>query len=177
MNKQVKLNIIKLFTPMVVAFLFLGCNSQKGYSNLDNLYSDFVTSLKDTNEDNLKNYCYKITPDQSTVTYMKKNNFSYRGVPDELEKRKLKPSFIGDNYFEAVKNFKQDLIRKKQLENLKYIGREHDGEELYDEKLGIYATETFILLESNGDTIRCKLGEMFRINGKWKSFTSPKLGW
>ena len=73
--------------------------------------------------------------------------------------------------------FKRKLTRKNQLAKLKYIGRERDGEELYDEKLKIYATETFILMESNGDTIRCKLGEMFKINNSWRSFTSPKLGW
>jgi len=165
------------FLLILTVILFLSCDSQNGYSDLDILYSDFVLHLKDSNTENLKNYCYKITPDQETVNYMKKNQFSYRGIPEELEKRKIKPSYIGDKYYESVLKFKEKLTRKNQLNNLKYIGRERQGEELYNEKLKIYVTETFILMESKGDTIKYKLGEMFKINNKWKSFTSPKLGW
>ncbi|GAA4113363.1 hypothetical protein GCM10022393_12300 [Aquimarina addita] len=165
------------FLLLIVTLSLISCNSQDGYADLDVLYADFVVSLKDANTENLKSYCYSITPDQKTVDYMKKNNFSYRGIPEELEKRNIKPSYIGDKYYESVLAFKEKLIRKKQLNDLKYIGREREGEELYDERLKIYVTETFILMESGGDTIRCKLGEMFKINEQWKSFTSPKLGW
>jgi len=162
---------------LVVVISFTSCNSENGYSDLDLLYSDFVLYLQDSNTEKLKDYCYAITPDQGTVDFMKKNAFSYRGIPEELEKHKIKPSYIGDKYYESVIAFKEKLLRRNQLNDLKYIGREREGEELYNEKLNIYATETFILMESKGDTISCKLGEMFRINGKWKSFTSPKLGW
>ncbi|WP_157972990.1 hypothetical protein [Aureibaculum luteum] len=162
---------------LLISFSLLGCNSQSGYSDLDELYSDFVVFLKDADENNLKAYCNKITPDQGTVDYMKNNNFSYRGIPEELEKQNIKPSLIGEEFFKSVAYFKQKLIRNNQLENLIYIGREQEGEELYNEKLKIYVTETFIIMESNGKKIKCKLGEMFRIDGKWKSFTSPKLGW
>jgi len=170
---MIKSKLLLLF----ITISLTSCSSQNGYSDLDKLYSDFVVYLQDSSIENLKDYCYAITPDQGTVDYMKKNGFSYRGIPDELEKRKIEPSYIGDKYYESVLAFKEKLIREKQLTGLKYIGRERDGEELYDERLKIYATETFILMESKGDTIRCKLGEMFKINDKWKSFTSPKLGW
>lgn len=160
---------------LLITVLLVSCNSQKGYSDLDKLYSDFVVYLKDSNLESLKNYCYKITPDQSTFNYMKKNKFSYRGLPEDFEKRNVKPSYLGDLYYESVFAFKERLIHKNKLDHLKYIGRENQEEELYDKKLKIYATETFILMESEGDTIRCKLGELFKINGKWKSFTYPKL--
>ena len=155
--------------------LFLACNTQKGYSDLDELYSDFVKHLKESDEESLNNFCHKITPDEGTAKYMKDNNFSYRGFPEELKKQNVSPSEIGDEYFKAVRRFRQKLRNKRKLNNLKYIGREREGEYLFDERLDIYVTETFILMESNGDTIRCKLGEMFRINGKWKSFTTPYL--
>lgn len=165
------------FFLLLGSILLISCDSKKGYSDLDKLYADFVVYLKDSNTENLKNYCYEITPDQETIDYMKKNNFSYRGIPEELENNKIEPSYIGDKYYEYVVAFKEKLISNNQLNNLKYIGRERKGEELYNEKLNIYVTETFILMESDGDTIRCKLGEMFKVNDKWKSFTSPKLGW
>lgn len=155
----------------------MSCSNPKGYSDLDKLYADFVVKLKDPNPEQLKAYCYAITPDQHTVDYMKENAFSYRGIPEELEKQKLQPSYIGDVYYKAVLAFKEKLQRRQQLNDLQYIGREQEGEQLYNEKLQIYVTETFILMESKGDTISCKLGEMFKIDGAWKSFTSPKLGW
>jgi len=74
-----------------------------------------------------------------------------------------------------VKFVVHPLIQGKHLDNLKYIGREHDGEKLYNKDLNIYFAETFILIQSNKDTLKCKLGEMFKINGKWKSFTHPKF--
>lgn len=165
-----------IFLMLNLAFL-TSCKSQsQGYSNLDSLYADFVINLKCSDE-NLKQYCYKITPDAGTIIFMEKNNFSYRGIPEGLKKQNVDVKVIGDRYYEMVLGFKQSLIEKKQLENLKYIGREEQGEELFNKQLGIYVTETFILLKSENDTIRCKLGEMFKIDGKWKSFTSPKLGW
>lgn len=167
------------FLSMVLAVaIFMSCGEGKseGYENLDVLYKDFVVNLK-SSEKNLKEYCMKITPDKGTVAFMKKNKFSYRGIPEELEKQKLDVSIIGEKYYERVLNFKEDLKAENRLETLQYIGREREGEELYNKELGIYATETFILMRSNTDTIRCKLGEMFKVDGKWKSFTEPKLGW
>ena len=48
---------------------------------------------------------------------------------------------------------------------------------MYHEELGIEVTETFIVLKSGKKEFRCKLGEMFKIDHQWKSFTEPKLGW
>jgi hypothetical protein len=158
----------------VATFMSCGDSKSEGYENLDLLYKDFVVNLK-SSEQNLKDYCIKITPDNGTVAFMKKNKFSYRGIPEELEKQKLDVSIIGEKYYERVLRFKESLKEENRLENLQYIGREREGEELYNKELGIYATETFILLQSGSDTISCKLGEMFKVDGKWKSFTEPKL--
>jgi hypothetical protein len=162
-----------------VVLLATSCQVQSkstGYDNLDKLYSDFVRYLKIGGED-LKEYCFRICPDKGTVAYMEQNNVSYRGIPDELKKQKLEVSIIGEKYYENVIGFRERLIRDRQLDSLVYIGREEQGEELFDKRLNIYATETFILMKSGTDTIRCKLGEMFNYDNKWKSFTSPKLGW
>lgn len=175
----------KLFTTLTnalicgVALFTISCNAQSkstGYDNLDTLYADFVRYLK-TGGDELKQYCFRICPDKGTVAYMEKNKVSYRGIPDELKKQNLDVSIIGEKYYESVSNFRERLVQKNQLDSLVYIGRERAGEELFDTRLKVYATETFILMKSGNDTIRCKLGEMFNYDNKWKSFTSPKLGW
>lgn len=71
--KFIKSKILKFkYLLLLTAILLVSCNSQKGYSDLDKLYSDFVKYLKDSNLENLKNYCYRVNPDQATVDYMKK---------------------------------------------------------------------------------------------------------
>lgn len=166
-----------LILLLLSSVFLMGCNGQsQGYGDLDLLYADFVKYLKSSDE-NLKQYCHKITPGAGTVAWMEKNNFSYRGIPEELKKQNVEVKVIGDKYYEMVSGFKQRLTESRQLESLTYVGREEPGEELFNKELNIYATETFIILKSGNDTIRCKLGEMFKVDGKWKSFTSPKLGW
>ncbi|MCE3283135.1 MAG: hypothetical protein K0Q66_1872 [Chitinophagaceae bacterium] len=163
---------------LFAAIVFLSWTpSVSSYSDLDALYSDFVVMLKQDDEQKLKDYCFAITPDSSTVAWMKKHNFNYRGIPNELEAKGFSVTAIGEHYYKRVRPFKEKLQRNGQLDNLEYLGREREGDELVNEELDIRGTETFILLRSGSDTIRCKLGEMFRVNGKWKSFTDPKLGW
>jgi hypothetical protein len=168
---------MKLLT-LFAAMVFLSWTpSATGYSDLDQLYSDFVVMLKQDDEQKLKDYCFAITPDSSTVAWMKQHRFSYRGIPDELEAKGFSVTAIGEHYYKRVLPFKEKLQRRGQLDSLEYLGREQEGDEVFNKELDIRGTETFIIMRSGSDTIRCKLGEMFRVNGKWKSFTDPKLGW
>ena len=163
-----------LFSLIVLA----GCKTTSdGYANLDELYADFVTVIKANDTNSIKQYCYKITPDAGTVAFMKDKHFAYRGIPTELEKQKIEVAAIGEQYFKQVAWFREKLVQEGQLANLKYVGREHEGEEMFAKELDIPVTETFIILTSGNDTIRCKLGEMLKVNGVWKSFTEPKLAW
>lgn len=155
--------------------------AKKSYSDLDELYSDFVETLREKDIPELYDYCIAIQPSQETIDYMKETGFSYRGLPNAVEgylkENNLKLSDIEGVYFEHVLAFRNSLLKKGKLKDLKYIGREHNNESIHDKALGVYYTETFILMESKGDTIKCKLGEMLRINNEWKTFTQPKLGW
>lgn len=177
--KRYKISIAFKSVLFVFVALAAGCkgkNTSTGYENLDTLYADFVVYLKKGGND-LKEYCFRICPDKGTVAYMERNNVSYRGVPDKLKEQKLDVSIIGEKYYESVVNFRERLVAQGQLNDLVYIGQEDEEEELADERLNVMATETFILMRSGNDTIRCKLGEMFNYGKKWKSFASPKLGW
>ena len=99
------------FNFLLIIVLFISCNSQKGYTDLDELYSDFFRYLKDSNTENLKNYCHRITPDQETIDYLKKNKIPYRETSEQIEKRKSDPSYLGDRYYGAILEFKGRLIR------------------------------------------------------------------
>lgn len=160
---------------LLVCLTAFSCSSEQGYSDLDLLYSEFVEVLKESDSAKLKDYCFKITPDYTTFEYMHKNNFSYQRIPEALDERNIKPTFLGEQYYQHIQSFKEELIRNNQLKDLKYIGREIDGV-AYVPVLNTYGTETQILLESKGDTIKYRLGEILRINGSWKSFTFPELG-
>ncbi len=172
------MNKIKLSFIILILLLTSCTASQKsGYSDLDELHRDFVTNLRENDVPGLYEYCLSIYPDQKSIEYMKKNDFSYRGIPNELERYKIKTSDLCALYFERVLAFRNKLLRKRQLQDLKYIGKEKDKVSIHDKELDIYFTSTFILMESKGDTIKCNLGELLRINGKWQTFTEPKLGW
>jgi hypothetical protein len=168
---------MKFLLLFATILLFSWVPASPGYSDLDLLYADFVKVLKSDDEQALKDYCFAITPDSTTVAWMKLNRFSYRGIPGELERKGFKPGDIGEHYYKYVKRFRERLVSRQQLDSLQYIGREQQGEEMFNEHLEIAITETFIVMNSGKDTIRCKLGEMLRIDGIWKSFTDPKLGW
>ncbi|MGV0938389.1 hypothetical protein [Empedobacter falsenii] len=108
---------------------------------------DFVHFLK-IGGDDLREYCFRICPDEGTVEYMEQNNVSYRGIPDELKKQNLKVTLIGDEFYKSIVRFREQLVQNNKLDNLIYIGREEQGEELFDERLNVYVTETFILIKS-----------------------------
>lgn len=165
---------IGAFAAFLFAITLVGCHTQEGYKDLNKLYADLPVYLNSPDDAALKAYCYKITPDAGTVAYMKAHRFSYRGLPEALEEQQVSVTKIGDDYFHYLLNLRERLKAANQLNDLRYVGREHTGEALYNDALSIYMTETFILLECNGDTIRYKPGEMLRIDGKWKAFTLPK---
>lgn len=152
------------------------CSSQSyGYSNLDSLYTDFVHFLKSGDEE-LKAFCYKINPDSGTVKFMEKHKISYEGIPNEMKRRGMPINALGDRYFQIAKAFKESLTGRNLLENLKYTGRSELSEDLINKQLEIYMTETLIILDSGNITIKCQLGEMMKMDGKWKVFSDPKLG-
>lgn len=172
---------------LTVLLSFVHCDSQSlknsGYSDLNELFQDFPKILKSKEWKDIETYVKKITPDEGTLDYMKENKLSYRGLPQVQEKMPMAINYIHASYLASVARFRASLEQKGDLEALTFVKVERESTEIVDrelgteKKLGIEATETFIILKSGDKEYRCKLGEMFKINGKWKSFTEPKLGW
>jgi len=168
-----------LLSFLLLLVLSLSCSSpnKDGYTDINELFRAFPEKLKSNDWNELENYIAKIVPDQETFAYMKKVNFSYRGLPEATAKTNFLAEYLRTFYLNNVLRFRVSLEKNDQLKDLKFVKVEREGSEMYDENLGIEATETFIILASGDKTIRCKLGEMFKINGTWRSFTEPKLGW
>lgn len=160
-------------TAVVAVFAFTGC-AAKGYDDLDVLYTDFVECFKAGGED-LKEFSKRISPDESTAKYMKKNGFSYRGFPEEFDALKLEYETLATHYYEQLDTYRNHFERITRLKDLEYIGMADKEPELFDKELGIYATESYIYMKAGNDTLSFGLGELFKINGKWKVFTGPQL--
>lgn len=143
--------------------------SSRGYENLDSLYSDFVDKLKLGGQE-LKDFCSKICADIETIRYLEKKKI----LNNDIVIDEMKINTFRENYIIYVNGFREKLIRRKRLNDIVYIGREHKKEDLLSKELGIYFTETFILMKSGSDTIKYNLGEMMKIKGVWKTFTEPK---
>ncbi|MFN8241358.1 MAG: hypothetical protein U0X39_11510 [Bacteroidales bacterium] len=148
-----------------------------GYTDINELFRDFPRVLKSGSWKEIENYCRRILPDAGTLAYMREKGFAYRGLPEIQDKLPLALDYIRISYLENIVRFLVRIEQDNKLNDLVFAGVEEEGTEVYNKELGIEATETFIILQSGETKYHCKLGEMFRINGVWKSFTEPKLGW
>ena len=111
-----------IFLFILVTLMINSCNSQeKKYSELKFVYSDLVEALKSKDDNVLKNFCYKIAPDQTTIEYMTKNNLCYRGIPCQLTSRNMDIKAIGDAFYPKFLEFRNRLDNDKLLEKLEHV--------------------------------------------------------
>lgn len=165
-----------LLTGFLIFMLQTGCASKKeGYQDLDKLFADFPTYLKAT-DDSLRSYCYKITPDESTLAFMEKHDIHIGGIPKKLRAMQADIRIdLQEKYFQKLLKFKYELISYNQLDQLEYIGRVENGERLMNKELNIYAVETDLVLKSGNDTLFFTMGEMYKMQDRWLSFTKPRI--
>lgn len=145
---------ISRLTSLLIFISITGCQSKpEEYEDLDKLFADFPKYLK-ASDDSLRVYCYKITPDESTVKFMEENDVNSSGIPEKL-KAVYADIYVDlkEKYFERLLALKYELIANNQLNNLEYIDREEHGEKLMNKALNIYAVETSVILKSEDDTI------------------------
>ena len=160
---------------ILVITLLSSCGyNPKGYSDIDKLYSDFVTSLQNSDKEKLKEFCEKATIDKATIDYMEDNNFSYRNIPEIYNKEGITVENKTGDYYQKLQNYQTKMIDQDLLNDLTYIGREDNRIEVLNKELGIITTHSYFLLKSNTDTLYFTLGEMYKVNGVWKSFTWPR---
>jgi len=172
---------MKYLTNSFVAFLLFiflsGCQAQpaNGYLELNQLFQDFAKVIKSENQVEMKNYLQKILPDDYTIDYLKSNDYSYRNFVEEVEKNPKVLEQFRVRYLQKMIRFQTKLKRKKQLEKLVFEKMDNEEIEIIYEPLKIEATESIIYLKHGEDRIKCKLGELLKINGVWKCFTGPKF--
>ncbi|MFK8005505.1 MAG: hypothetical protein AB8H03_04005 [Saprospiraceae bacterium] len=172
---------MKYIHIIFLAFLFLislsSCQAQStnGYSELNQLFQDFPKVLMSENQDEMKVFIKKLLPDDATIAYLKKNNYSYRNIVEGAEKNPKALELFRSKYLKKMIRFQAKLKRNGQLENLVFEKMEQEEIAIIYEPLKIEATESLIYLKHGANTIKCKLGELLKIDGVWKCFTSPRF--
>ena len=151
-----------------IILLLCACAGPGGYGNLDELHSDLVVILKSSDNTRLREFCQKISPGKETSAFMRRAGFTHRGFPDKYDGSTM----IVDAHYQLFYEFREKIKGRGLLDQLTYVKR-LDQEMMLMPTFNVSASETQIVLRSGDQTFTCKLGEMLKINGVWKSFTKP----
>ncbi len=146
-----------------------------GYKELRVLCNDFVEALKAEDDLVLYEFCKKLEPDEYTGEFMQRIRFNYRSFPNKFFEKGYHFTDLVDASYRTLLHFKNYLKAKNHLQDLRFVGfsREFYGYVQFSDFYTL-ATEEPLILESNGEKYRYKLGELINIDGYWKSFTKSR---
>jgi hypothetical protein len=174
---------VKQIMFICVLVLPIGCTTSRGYDTIEELYQASFMAIKSKDKKLIADFVSAMLPDKNTARYMEKNNCVYRGFPKGLKEF---PTAIDSSivlttqyYFNLALSLED---RYGSLDNLQFIGFEEEllpeplnesqckcQDVLFEEPWGLF------VFQHNNDTIRFKIGEVLKVNGKWKVFTTPKI--
>lgn len=161
---------IKSFAFTITLLLFsnsLTFAQQKvKYSDLSIVYQDIVNVFKSKDDEKLKQLCYRLAPDQHTITFMRKHNLNYKGIPENMDKRNLPISAIGDLYYPKLKRVRDRFNIDNFLADLACDQKEFKTESFTINGVVIEGTETHVVFNAGSKKIFYLMGEMVKINGK-----------
>jgi hypothetical protein len=169
---------MKRYFLFALVFIFIVSCKEKsaGYSDVRELYRASMTALQSKNIKKIRKFVDEALPDAGTIQALKSKGFDYRGIPNELKDR---PAALDDwktDFANRLLELSNELEGRGILNDLKFIGfdEEYEPEEI-EKGTGILFMEPFGIFATTTDTIEYKIGEVLKINGKWKSFTEAKL--
>jgi|GEM_PF-1573384 len=172
----------KELVKVIIGCTFLvlvGCTSSHGYDTIEELYQASITAIKSKDKAKIEKFVATILPDESTAAYMRRKNCVYRGFPVMLKEY---PYAIDSSVQLVTREFYNFAIRLEKehgsLDNLHFAGFERTlspeplnepqckcQDVLFEEVWGK------LVFSNSNDTIPYKVGELLRVNGKWKAFT------
>ncbi len=167
-----------LIVIAVALFVLTGCGSKKstGYTDPKEVYIASMKALQSKDRKTIGKFVNDVLPDNGTVRFLEKNNFDYRGIPNELKEEPNALKEWREDFTNRLVKFSLELEARGILKDLKFIGFDEDYEpEEIEKGSGILFTEPYGVFGTPTDTIEYKIGELLKINGVWKSFTEAKL--
>ena len=176
------MKIKKVMTRVIFGCIFvlsLGCTAQREYDSIEELYQASLIAIKSKDKSQIEKFVTAILPDKSTAKYMKENNCVYRGFPEKLKEY---PNAIDSSIVFVTQEFYNFALyleeRYGNLDNLQFIGfkREISPEPLNEPRCkcqDVLFEEIWgkLVFSHSNDTIPYKVGELLKVNGKWKAFT------
>lgn len=174
---------IRFLLCCILTFV-LGCNKEsQGYDTIEALNEGAINAIKSKNKEQITDFVTKMLPDKNSAVYMKNNDCIYRGFPEELKE-------FPNAYDSAIVIFTERYLQlsfslEKQygsLDNLHFIGYERElspeplnemkckcQDVLFEEPMAIW------VFKNSNDSIKFKVGEVLKVNNKWKVFSDFKL--
>ena len=113
---------MKLILFLVTILIVTSCESQEqDNTKLKNVYSELIDVFKTKDNEKLKNFCYKLAANQTTLDYMMSNYLCYRAIPCEMDKHGIKIKDIGDKFYPNLLSVRNHLISEGLIENLTHL--------------------------------------------------------
>ena len=122
-------------------------------------------------------FCVLLAPDEATLKYMRQNEISYRGIPNEFDKTIQSVSSISDKFYQKLLKLRKDFKQMGYLTDLKRDSTGIIKTRIIQVKPGIQVegTEDDMILKTDNTVLKYHLGEMLKVNGKWSLFTSLRI--
>ncbi len=146
----------------------------RGYKTLDEAFRKFVEILKTKDDNLLMEFTKNISLDEYSQEFMERIGYVYRGFPIEMKTQNITFEKINTFYFDAFLKFRNNLVRRDELESLVFVKLERNRIGFWDQQYRLLGTEQRGILQSNKRKYEYKLGEMICLDGFWKSFTNPR---
>lgn len=152
--------------------------SKSGYQTLEAVTEAFMNALESSNDSLLYEFADKLTPDCNSYEYMNGWLADYRSFFKDFSYWKRKDAL--DRYYNKLLQIKQKLIRYSAGKRLQNKGFEDPTMRKAEitKRLTLTGTESSLIIQAGDDpesSYRVKLGELFLIDGYFKTFTMPKL--
>lgn len=147
-----------------------------GYSSLQTLAEAFAAAILNPHDSALMQFSEKVSPSAYTIDYMERLGFSYRGIPEDMQRHAARPEDFAESMFKDLKRMQwfsashsMELVRC-YFEEPTVVQMQFPGNIKFNESVVILEMKS-----AKGETekLRFKIGELLLIDGCWISFTRP----
>ncbi|WP_438969176.1 hypothetical protein [Nonlabens sp.] len=114
-----------LIAILLIITAHSNANGQVNHLTLENLYTDFVKSIKADNDEELRSFCTRVVMDKETLNFMRQQNMCYKGVPCKLDQQGETMEYVVDMYYKKLLRVKNRLTNENLLKNLE-LGKNID---------------------------------------------------
>ncbi len=143
----------------------------RGYREVEMLFKGFEKVVRADNDSVLLEFCRDVVYDAYSQEFFLRIGYQYRGFPNKMIQKNITIDDAVKEYYKTVARFHQRLKSSGDLDTFEFIELKNPGFE-YIEPEGLRATETWGAYKIKDRTMEIKIGELFEVDGYWKTFTN-----